>query len=82
MKYHYYFFKFQKLKSIRWCEGRDLESRRAVVVSRVKWFVSVSRNCTVVVLSAAAAYLAEERWGMAGALVLTGPVEAGIPRPR
>ena len=76
------FSQFQKLKSIRWFEGRDLESRRAVVVSRVKWFVSVSRNCTVVVLSAAAAYLAEERWGMAGALVLTGPVEAGIPRPR
>ena len=60
------------MKDVHWCEGRDLESPRARVLSRAKWLISVSRNCLVVVISTVIAYCLVEIWGMKDALILTG----------
>ena len=49
-------FSFQKFKDFRWCEGSDLESRRARVLRKAKWLVSISRNCLIVLFCAIMAY--------------------------
>ncbi len=36
----------------------------------------------MVLVSTAVAYYLEERWGLRGALVLTGPVDSGVPTPQ
>ncbi len=52
-----------------------MESRRALVLSRIKWFLSVSRNCLVVLISTVIAYYLEEVWDMSGALIITGKTD-------
>jgi len=69
----------RKLKDLRWLEGTDPESKRARILRKTKWAISIVRNSMVILVSAVIAYLIKEVWGKKDALILTGDVEEGLP---
>lgn len=69
----------RKLKDLRWLEGTDPESKRARILRKTKWAISIVRNSMVILVSAVIAYLIKEVWGKGDALILTGDVEEGLP---
>jgi len=69
----------RKLKDLRWLEGTDPESKRAKILRKSKWAISIARNSMVVLVSSIIAYAVTEVWGKKDALILTGDVEEGLP---
>ena len=63
----------RKLKEFDWCEGPDKSSRRARVVKKTKWLLSISSNCLVMLTMSFAMFF------IPSDLTLTGEVEAGLP---
>ncbi len=70
---------FQKLKEFRWLEGTDPETRRAKILRKTKWLISISRNTLVVLISSVIAYFLVEKFGLNDVFILTGEVEEGLP---
>eukprot|EP00095_Tigriopus_kingsejongensis_P006119 maker-scaffold98_size375582-snap-gene-1.13 protein:Tk06119 transcript:maker-scaffold98_size375582-snap-gene-1.13-mRNA-1 annotation:"sulfate transporter " len=69
----------RKVKDTHWCEGPDPETVRARFFSKLKWMISISRNCIIILLSGTVAYLLTEVYQMRDGLILTGDVEPGLP---
>lgn len=69
----------RKIKELRWLEGADPESKRARILRKSKWILSIARNSMVVLISAVIAYIVTEVYGKTDALILTGSVEEGLP---
>ena len=69
----------QKLKEFRWFEGTDPETKRARILRKVKWLISISRNTLVVLTSTVIAYYLVETYKMRNLFILTGEVEEGLP---
>ena len=63
----------RKLKEFDWCEGPDKSSRRARIVKKTKWLLSISSNCLVMLSMSVAMFF------IPSDLTLTGEVEAGLP---
>ncbi len=70
----------RKFKEYRWFEGPDPTARRAIVIAKVKWFISIARNCMIVASAAAIAYYLVDVLDYKDAFILTGEVEAGMPQ--
>ncbi len=67
------------MKELRWLEGTDPEAKRARILQKSKWALSVSRNSMVVVVAAFIAYVISDLYGNKTALTLTGFVQGGLP---
>ena len=64
----------RKLKEYNWCEGEDKEARRAKILKKTKWLLSISANCIVMLaMSLVPLFL------LPTGLTLTGQVEGGLP---
>ena len=64
----------RKLKEYDWCEGEDKEARRAKILKKTKWLLSISANCIVMLaMSLVPLFL------LPTGLTLTGQVEGGLP---
>ena len=64
---------------MRWLEGTDPEAKRARIIQKSKWALSVSRNSMVVIVAALIAYLISDVYDNKTALTLTGFVQGGLP---
>ena len=64
----------RKLKEFDWCEGPDKSSRRARVVKKTKWLLSISANCLVMLTMSVV-----PMFFIPAELTLTGEVESGLP---
>lgn len=69
----------RKIKELRWLEGTDPESKRARVLRKCKWILSIARNSMVVLVSAIIAFIVTDVYDKKDALILTGAVEEGLP---
>ena len=67
-------FFLRKLKEYDWGEGENKESRRARMVKKTKWLLSISANC-IVMLTMSVVPLCL----LPSLLTLTGEVEGGLP---
>jgi len=68
----------RRLKEFNWCEGPDKESKRAKVIKKSKWLLSISANCLVVVITSVLAWVLVDVAGV-DVLNLTGKVDQGLP---
>jgi len=68
----------RRLKEFDWCEGADKETKRAKVIKKTKWLLSISANCLVVVLTSLLAWIMVDVAGI-DVLNLTGEVDQGLP---
>jgi len=68
----------RRLKEFNWCEGPDKEGRRAKVIKKCKWLLSISANCLVVVITSLFAWLMVDI-AKVDVLNLTGQVDQGLP---
>ena len=66
------------MKEFNWCEGPDKEGRRAKVIKKCKWLLSISANCLVVVITSLFAWLMVDI-AKVDVLNLTGQVDQGLP---
>ena len=73
-----HFHLLQKLKELNWCEGENNMSKRAKVVKKTKWLLSISANCIVVVTLSIVAWILVDVANI-DALTLTGKVDSGLP---
>ena len=66
------------MKEQNWCEGKNVDARRAKVFKKAKWLLSISANCIVVGTMSIIAWILLDVFHI-DFLTLTGEVDSGLP---
>jgi len=69
----------RNFRNFTFCRDTDTSRRRGRYLEKLKWFVTVSRNSIVLIVSSLIAYVLKEVCDMKDSVDTTGDVPAGIP---
>ena len=69
----------QNFRNFTFCRDTDTSRRRGRYLEKLKWFVTVSRNSIVLIISSLIAYVLKEVCDLKDSVDTTGDVPAGIP---